>query len=737
MAKMSKADMIEQIVHLQEQNKNMRKRLTEMEKVVARYKKSPFDQFYCLVRKLRNKFRRMRVHYRKTRPEKLPTVTVIIPTYKNNDYIEACIKSVLKQKYAKGKIQILVSVNGEDKAYADLLREKYASEKSIQVLYCEKQGAAAARNYAKDYITGEYVMYLDDDDYLTPKYIREMVICFSKDVDIVCGRMNDMKENGTIDADTYINKTLNEKQHRAYKSCWKLTPFFSTVALKIYRTSVVKNVFGDMDENVAHTEDTIFWIENIQKITGKVFVCKNTKEAYIRRITANSLSRPNAEQSFRFYVTDRMYLIERFSNLVIGNDADNRYKKFVLAKIDASLQHMYNYYKTLSEKEKEKVRNVVNASDNIFVNKSLFAKVKGIAFCHNFAPSVDASAYVASKRLPQIADYIGEPIAWKVICADMQNAKKDLIWEDLFAKYQYTKKFVTEGRTYFSERAQVHWAEKAYEIAENMKADYIYSRSMWAGSHVAAYKYKQAHPEVKWIAEFSDPLYMGTSNEPRPSSKVYYGDEEYLNTFWKDVEDTVFAYADKIIFTNENQRTYMLACNQQENEKQIIDKSLIWHHPVIRTEYSEMLESKVELDESKINVGYFGTFYANRNAGAILPLLSDENIHVHLFTKITEELEVMEQTYSNLFLHSMVPQFEFLNLAHKMDYCFLNDIQFDGFVNPYLPSKLADYIAADTKIIALINDNSPLSVYEDNHIIKTKDIDEKFVSSLKKVRGNQ
>ena len=734
---MSRADMVQEIETLREENKKMSKQLKEIERIVARYKKTPFDRVYRFLRKIRSKIRRMRLHYRKTRPELLPTVTVIIPTYKDNDYIGVCVKSVLNQKYAKGKIQILISVNGSDVAYVQKLRDKYAKEKCVTVLHCEKQGAATARNYAKQYITGDYVMYLDDDDYLTPKYIQELAICFTKDVDIVCGRMNDLAENGTVITDTYVNRFINTKSHRKYRSCWGLTPFFSTVALKLYRTSVVKQVFGDMDENVAHTEDTIFWVENIQKVSEKIFVCKNTKEAYIRRITSNSLSRPDEDRSFQFYVQDRIYLIERFSNLVGCDEGNPKYKRFVLAKIDASLQHIYSYYKKLPSKEREKVREVVNACDNIFMNKSLFARKKGIAFCHNFAPSVDASAYVASKRLSQIAAYIGEPIGWNVICANMQSAQKDREWEELFAKYQYVKKFVTEGKTYFSERAQVNWAEKAYTIAKDMKAEYIYSRSMWAGSHVAAYKYKQENPNVIWIAEFSDPLYMGTSNEPRPSSRLYHGDEEYLNTFWKDVEDFVFANADKIIFTNENQRTYMLACNTQENEQAIIDKSLVWHHPVIRKEYAQLQEADIDLDDKKINVGYFGTFYANRNAGAILPLLSDENIHVHLFTKITEELETMEQTYTNLFVHSMVPQFEFLNLAHKMDYCFLNDIKFDGFINPYLPSKLADYIAADTKIIALINDNSPLSVYEDDHIIKTKEIDEAFVQSLKKIRANQ
>ena len=64
----------------------------------------------------------------------LPTVSVIITTYKDNEYIDGCISSVLKQDYPSGKIQIIVSVNGMEVEYYNRLCKKYSSQSSINVI---------------------------------------------------------------------------------------------------------------------------------------------------------------------------------------------------------------------------------------------------------------------------------------------------------------------------------------------------------------------------------------------------------------------------------------------------------------------------------------------------------------------------------------------------------------------------------------------------------------------------
>lgn len=715
---------------LQRENAELKKRLEKVEEAIYRYKKSPYDTCYRFISKVKN---RCIDRWKKRKKHILPTVTVVIPTYKQNAYIDKSIDSVLLQNYNPQKLKVIVSVNGDDIEYYHYLQDKYKDNKRVQVIHTPKQGAGSARNYAKAYIQTDYVTYLDDDDYLTSGFIKTLAQFSFRDVSIICGRMIELCPDETLNDDTYINAALNSVSDGKHSQYLPLSSCFSTLCGKLYKTNLIRDVFCDINENVLHTEDVLFWVDNIYKVPDCIYSYCDTKEAYVRRVTSGSLSRPDVNKEYDFLITDRISLIEMYTQKIFQNNGDMDYKTFVVGKISTTVQMMYRYFDTLPLSLKEKAREQIYASDSVFINKSMFGEEQGIAFCHNFAPAVDASAYVASKRLSQISDYWGERISWTVVSSNLGKQKKqDSIWDIFFAKFQYTEKIITGGKTYFNELAQESWGNHAYELVSDREVKYIYSRSMWAGSHVAALLYKKEHPSVKWIAEFSDPLSMGTDNQPRPSTKEYEDEQAYLNTFWKDLEISVFENADKIIFTNDNQLEYMLKCNPPKEIAAIKEKSLVWNHPIVSNVYARIYDSDIHLDENKINIAYFGTFYKNRNVGAMLDLLQNPRIHLHLFTDITDELKELKKKYNNLLLHPMVSQLEFLNLAHRMDYCFLNDIEFDGEINPYLPSKVADYLAADVSIIALVRPNTPLAKLEYSRLIKINELTTDFINSLTK-----
>ena len=664
-----------------------------------------------------------------------PTITVVIPTYKKNDYLEACVDSVLKQDYPAEKIEIILSVNGKDAEYAQWLTRQYAGEKRIRVIYTEIPGLSSGRNYSKGFIRGEYVTYLDDDDYFTPGYLREMAKYASGDVSIVCGRMIDLQNDGSIEENTYINKAMEKAGEGLHQEYLPIGSLLSSACAKLYKTSTVVDVWGDFDESLKHTEDVVFWVENMHKPLGCIAVCgHNTQQAYVRRKLDNSMSRPSKDKEFVFYITDRIGLLERYAEELLKPERPLQYKRFVLTKIDATVQMMLRYFQTCTQEEKERARSLIVASDCLFLNKSLFAEKKALAFCHNFSPAVDASAFVASKRLRQISEYIGEPLAWKVIHADMSKVRtSDPYWEMFFARYQYAQSVTTPGPVYFSEAAQVAWGEKAFELVKDEVVPYIYSRSMWAGSHVAARLYKQAHPETIWIAEFSDPLYMDVSGKVRPASTQFTGEQAYLNTFWKDLESAVTCGADKIIYTNDNQRKYMLAHNPVDDCVDMDEKALVWHHPQIDKRYADIIPTTHVFNQEHINIGYFGTFYANRSADPILMFLDNPKVHIHIFTGVTKELqEKMSGISERVHLYPLVPHLEVFAIAKRLDYLFLNDVSFPGEITPYLPSKLADYLSVDTPILGLVYPNTPMDDMKAEKLIKFSEVDCSVVNDLKK-----
>ena len=101
----------------------------------------------------------------------LKSVTVIIPTYIDNEYIYYCIQSVLEQKkIPQKKLEIIIVVNGQAVSYYKKLKKLYSVNKNIKVIYTQSKGYVA-RNLAMTKVTKDCFTFLDDDDYLQPYFL--------------------------------------------------------------------------------------------------------------------------------------------------------------------------------------------------------------------------------------------------------------------------------------------------------------------------------------------------------------------------------------------------------------------------------------------------------------------------------------------------------------------------------------------------------------------------------------
>lgn len=95
------------------------------------------------------------------------TFSVIIPIYNVEDFLTRCVESVLAQDYPKEKIQILLVDDGS-KDGSGKIADDYASKHvNIQVFHKENGGLSDARNFGLVHATGDYIIFLDSDDYLS------------------------------------------------------------------------------------------------------------------------------------------------------------------------------------------------------------------------------------------------------------------------------------------------------------------------------------------------------------------------------------------------------------------------------------------------------------------------------------------------------------------------------------------------------------------------------------------
>ncbi|MGB4985516.1 MAG: glycosyltransferase [Erysipelotrichaceae bacterium] len=707
-----------------------------------RFNRTLVGKGYHLYRKVRTKTKTLlmgnnEVEVRQLKPLKnvkkkvINGVSIIIPTHKYQPLLEKCLNSILNQTYLD--IQIILSVNGADYNYYLSLKEQYANFGKIVVVYTPIAGAGSGRNYGINYVEKEYLMFVDDDDELSNDYINQLVDNVYENVDVVVGKLVD-RNNGVLNENTYINKTLKLLcKGGVVKSIHRLDSLFSSPVAKLMNSKMVINYFKPFNTSYNTMEDIIYWCDNIGYIKNYIsIVSSDISQYYIRNIVDNSVSRPSAQKEFDFNINQRITVIKHLNDMIFNEEYTLDHKHFIVNKITAQTKAIYNYYESLSFEDKIKALDIINSTDIFYLNKSLFSSHRAIAFCHNFSPFADPSSYVATRRLNEISNLENRILKWDVILQDMSNSRnKDDEFSIFYTRFVTNKMFVTEGKAYFNEKSQYQWAKKAYEMAKDEEVEVIYSRSMFAGSHYAAYMYKQQYPNVKWYAEFSDPILYDAKNERRLPVTNYSGVESHLNTFWEDCESIVYQHADQIIFTNDNQKTFMLGYYEhQELVENINIKSLVMAQPTLPHDFTKIYNYNYFLDNRVINIAYFGSLLDYRQGNDIFNLINNKKVVIHFFTNQVDK--VLPYESDQVIVNGPLPYLAFLNVASKMDYLIINDTETNFPLNPFIPSKLSDYLCSDSKILCKYVKGSVLSKMDNPKIIKTASFDKKLADSLVK-----
>lgn len=173
-------------------------------------------------------------------------ISVIVPVYNSEKYLEECINSLIAQTYSPIEI-ILVDNKSTDKSLEICKRyeEKYSN---VRVCICEVKGAAAARNLGIQQSRGEYLMFVDSDDFVDKNYclcmINEMIlkkadicVCGIRRIDETYKLINeqvlddfdvDEKDNNIqgIFLNLYKEGLLNAPVNKIYKKC-RVTCYFN------------------------------------------------------------------------------------------------------------------------------------------------------------------------------------------------------------------------------------------------------------------------------------------------------------------------------------------------------------------------------------------------------------------------------------------------------------------------------------------------------------------------------
>lgn len=200
-----------------------------------------------------------------------PVVTVIIPIFNIEDYIERCIDSVIAQTYSSLEI-ILVNDGSTDRS--PQICDGYAkSDSRIRVIHKENGGLSETRNAGLDNAKGDFIFFLDGDDWIMPDAVRTLVErCINDDSELaICGFIDtdgdhDIRENEINEKDEVWHKEdfwLNMYRNfsRGYTVAWN----------KLYRIEIFQGLrypVGKIHEDEFLLYDVIDRCSRISAIHG-------------------------------------------------------------------------------------------------------------------------------------------------------------------------------------------------------------------------------------------------------------------------------------------------------------------------------------------------------------------------------------------------------------------------------------------------------------------------------------
>jgi glycosyltransferase involved in cell wall biosynthesis len=292
-----------------------------------------------------------------------PKVSIIVPVYNVEIYLTKCIESILNQSFDKFEL-ILVNDGSIDKS--GIICNKYAEKDiRIKVIHQKNQGLATARNTGINVSKGEYVGFVDSDDWIDPNMFKLLYeSCERENADFSIIGIREVNEDGTKLRE-YIPKniTLSEILKRAH-ACNKI----------IKREIFIKN-------NLYFSDGRYY--EDLELIP-KLFV-KSEKVTNVNICAYNYLKRSGSITTSRDEkILDNLWAYTEIKNFLIKEDLYsnymNEFEKAVEYFRKYYINELYDYPTSFLLKNSLAINNSFNQIGGLHINDILKLTLKHINF---------------------------------------------------------------------------------------------------------------------------------------------------------------------------------------------------------------------------------------------------------------------------------------------------------------------------------------------------------------------
>lgn len=311
----------------------------------------------------------------------LDKISVIIPVYNVKSYLNKCIESVANQTYQN--LEIICVDDGSTDGSSDLIDIWASKDSRIKPIHKENGGVSSARNAGLKIATGDYITFVDGDDYLETSAYQSIMECNDNNADIIIfGFKTDFYSKKIKFLKSKTTKCIQcfvSKKDIFDKDLYK--HMHNSICNKLFKRFVVQECA--FDENMKLAEDLYFCLDAYKYANTFQFVDANPYH-YIFVDTAKKYMDNSAEKSIQRNIDLSNRMIQ------LGKDkqeAESQLKTDIIMTAYASLSEIINYtdYSVAKEIMKEWLNNTALKQSILFRNKKFDnAQIKAVIICCKF-----------------------------------------------------------------------------------------------------------------------------------------------------------------------------------------------------------------------------------------------------------------------------------------------------------------------------------------------------------------
>ena len=270
-------------------------------------------------------------------------ISVIIPTFKPENYLWECLLSLKNQTLSHECYEIILVLNGDKEPYYSgiqyFLDNEFDESYNISFLFTEMANVSNARNLGLDIAKGEYITFLDDDDYVSEDYLSELLKVASVQT-IALAHPVAISEGKTV------NYSIENEYYKI--SSKGIVPFmqarrvFQGTWMKLFHKDIIGHRRFDL--SFKNGEDALFMFLVSDKFVN---ICSTAPSAiYYRRIRQNGLYRK--KKSISYSIRNAVCLSYSYSTIYLSRPWRYNFIFFItriLGTIKTLMKSIYNAYK--------------------------------------------------------------------------------------------------------------------------------------------------------------------------------------------------------------------------------------------------------------------------------------------------------------------------------------------------------------------------------------------------------